>query len=267
MAELVEVVESVELLKAAWRPLVLDRSPEADVRDLPGVSVRWADSRFAFWNTVTFTESDVDAQTLRQRLVVAAEVMRGKELPGFLWVFEDLLAEQARAGLEAAAGEAGLQYAFSGVGMAGDLLPVPDPHHPDLVFERVRTDEQLQAYADLNSLAYGFPLEAGRDGIGGSALWKTDVHAYLGLRDGVPVTCAATIAARDCLFVVLVATHPDWERRGYGEAVTRKALHEGAKATGLTTRAALHATAAGAPVYPRIGFEPNSAIHFYALRG
>jgi hypothetical protein len=48
--------------------------------------------------------------------------------------------------------------------------------------------------------------------------------------------------------------------------VTRKALFEGARATGLT-RATLHATAAGAPVYPRIGFEPNSPIRFYALVG
>jgi hypothetical protein len=29
----------------------------------------------------------------------------------------------------------------------------------------------------------------------------------------------------------------------------------------------LHATAAGAPVYPRIGFESNSPLHFYALSG
>jgi GNAT superfamily N-acetyltransferase len=129
----------------------------------------------------------------------------------------------------------------------------------------VSTDAHLRAYADLNSRAYGFPLDHGRDGLGGSALWKERVHAYLGLRDGVPVTCAATVEADGRLFVVLVATHPDCERRGYGEAVTRKALYEGARATGLT-RATLHATAAGAPVYPRIGFVPNSPIRFYALK-
>lgn len=31
---------------------------------------------------------------------------------------------------------------------------------------------QLLAYADLNSRAYGFPLEAGRDGLAGSSLWR-----------------------------------------------------------------------------------------------
>jgi GNAT superfamily N-acetyltransferase len=150
--------------------------------------------------------------------------------------------------------------------MAADLPSLPEPAHDELTFKRVTDDELLRAYADLNSRAYGFHLEDGRDGLAGSTLWKSDVHAYLGLRDGVPVTCAATVEADGRLFVVLVATDPDCERHGYGEAVTRKALYEGARATGLT-RATLHATAAGAPVYPRIGFEPNSPIRFYGLKG
>lgn len=266
MAVLAESVESMEQLAVAWRAMVLDRDENADVRDLPGIAVRWADCRFAFWNCVTLTDVGADAGLLERRLREAADVMRAKERPGFLWVFEDLIADEARGGLEAAAARAGLVHAFPGTGMAGDLLPLPEPAHPDLTFVRVTTDEQLQAYADINSRAYGFPLEDGRDGIGGSALWKSGVHAYLGLRDGVPVTCAATVEADGRLFVVLVATDPVWERRGYGEAVTRKALYEGARATGLT-RATLHATAAGAPVYPRIGFEPNSPMHFYALQG
>ncbi|MER5204085.1 GNAT family N-acetyltransferase [Streptomyces sp. NPDC002825] len=265
MTNLAESTESMEQLAVAWRAMVLDRDPEADVRDLPGIAVRWADCRFAFWNCLTLTEVGADAELLERRLHEAAEIMRSKERPGFLWLFEDLLDEGARDVLEAAAERAGLQHAFPGTGMAGDLLPVPEPSHPDLTFVRVTTDEQLRAYADLNSLAYGFPLEDGRDGLEGSKLWKEGVHAYLGMRGDVPVTCAGTVAADGRLFVALVATHPEWERRGYGEAVTRKALYEGGRATGLT-RATLHATVAGAPVYPRIGFKPNSPMRFFGLK-
>ncbi|KMS67440.1 MULTISPECIES: GNAT family N-acetyltransferase [Streptomyces] len=263
MTDLAAAVESVEQLSTVWRVMVLDRDAEADVRDLPGLAVRWADCRFAFWNAITLNEVGADAALLEKRLRQAADIMRSKERPGFLWLFEDLLADDARAALAEAARRAGLAHAFPGTGMAGDLLPVPEPHHPDLVFQRVTTDEQLRAYADINSRAYGFDLEDGRDGLAGSTLWKREVYAYLALRDGVPVACAATVEAEGRLFVVLVATEPDQQRRGYGEAVTRKALYEGARATGLT-RATLHATVAGAPVYPRIGFEPNSPMHFYA---
>ncbi|WP_405676168.1 GNAT family N-acetyltransferase [Streptomyces sp. NBC_01511] len=265
MADLVDSIESMRQLTVVWRAMALDRDPDADVRDLPGLAVRWADSRFPFWNCVTPTEVGADAGVLEERLAQAAEVMRAKERPGFLWIFEDLLEDEARAALPVAAERVGLAYAFPGVGMAGDLLPLPEPAHPDLTFVRVRTDEHLRAYADLNSLAYGFPLADGRAGLLGSTLWKEHVYAYLGMRDGVPVTCAGTVEAEGNLFVVLVATHPAWERRGYGEAVTRKALYEGGRATGLT-RATLHATAAGAPVYPRIGFRPNSPVHFYGLK-
>ncbi|MFD7510917.1 GNAT family N-acetyltransferase, partial [Streptomyces sp. NPDC059853] len=53
MADLSDSVESVAQLALVWRAMVLDRDPGADVRDLPGLAVRWADSRFAFWNCVT----------------------------------------------------------------------------------------------------------------------------------------------------------------------------------------------------------------------
>ncbi|QNP74665.1 GNAT family N-acetyltransferase [Streptomyces roseirectus] len=264
MTDLAESIESMEQLTAGWRTLVLDRSPDADVRDLPGIAVRWAESRFLFWNCVTLTEAGLEPGLLERRLGEAADVMRAKKQGGFLWLFEDLLTPDARAALAPAAEQAGLAHAFPGTGMAGDLLPLPEPGHPELTFVRVRDDEQLRAYADLNSRAYGFDVEDGRDGLVGSVLWKTGVHAYLGLRDGVPVTCAATVETDGRLFVVLVATDPAWERRGYGEAVTRKALYEGGRATGLT-RATLHATAAGAPVYPRIGFRANSPMSFWAL--
>ncbi|MER7172902.1 GNAT family N-acetyltransferase [Streptomyces mesophilus] len=264
MRGLAASVESMEQLAVAWRAMVLDRDSGADVRDLPGVAVRWADCRFSFWNAITLTEVGADSDLLRRRLAQAVEIMRSKEYPGFLWLFEDLLDDGARCVLEEAAKQSGLQYAFGGTGMAGDILPIADPVHPDLTFVRVSTDEQLRAYADINARGYGFPLEEGRDGVVGSVLWKNEVHAYLAMRGGVPVACAGTIAADGRLFVVLVATEPQWQRRGYGEAVTRKALYEGCRATGLT-RATLHATVAGAPVYPRIGFTPNSPIHFFAL--
>ena len=158
MTYLAESVESLEQLTVGWNSMVLDRDPAADVRDLPGIAVRWSDCQFAFWNALALTELGVPAELLEQRLGQAADIMRAKKHPGFLWVFDDLLDEDAREGLTAAAEQAGLQLAFPGTGMAGDILPVPDPVHPDLTFVRVTTDEQLQTYADLNSWAYGMPL-------------------------------------------------------------------------------------------------------------
>lgn len=192
--------------------------------------------------------------------------MRSKKRPGLLWLFEDLLDDAARAYLPEAVSEAGLELALSGFGMAGTITALPEPTHPDLTFVSVRSEEHLLAYADLNSRAYGLPLEAGRDGLSNSLLWKTEMQAYLAVAHGIPVATAASLVVDDCVFVALVATAPEEQRKGYGEAVTRKALYEGFKASGLR-RATLHATLAGAPVYERIGLHKTTPLHFYSLRG
>ena len=74
-----------------------------------------------------------------------------------------------------------------------------------------------------------------------------------------------TIATGNCLFLALVATAPEAQRKGYGEATVRKALFEGGRATGLT-RTVLHATPAGAAVYERIGYRKVASISFYGLK-
>lgn len=255
-------LESAEQLRVAWRAIVLDRGGE--VLDEPGLAMRWADSTFGFWNAVTLTENGADSALLDDRLSRAVAYMRGKSQPGLVWLFEDLLDDGARAALPQAVERAGLRLALSGFGMAGDILPLAEPSHPELAFVRVSDEATLEAYADVNARAYRMPREDVRSGLRGSRLWTTGMHAYLGLRDGRAVTAAATIAADDRLFVALVATVPEAQRRGFGEAVTRKALHAGGNATGLRS-ATLHATLAGAPVYERIGFEKVATIGFYGL--
>ena len=259
-----DVLESVQQLADTWRAFVIDHG-RGEARDVPGMAIRWGESKFPFWNCITFTEAGADAALLDRRLAEAAAYMRQKTEAGLIWLFEDLLDPACRAGLPAAAERAGLSLALSGFGMAGDILPMPEPNHPNLRFIRATTDDDMLAYADLNSRAYGMPLEAGRDGLGGSELWKSGMYTYLALENDVPVSAAATVQTGDCLFLALVATAPEAQRKGYGEATVRKALHEGAKATGLT-RTTLHATMAGAPVYERIGYRKVASMGFYGLR-
>jgi GNAT superfamily N-acetyltransferase len=259
-----EVIETVEQLTDTWRAFVTDHGP-GDVRDLPGMAIRWADSKFPFWNCITFTDQGADDRLLDERLAQAVAYMRQKSQPGLVWLFEDLLDPSCRARLPAAADRAGLVLSFTGFGMSGEFSSISEPEHSGLSFVRVTSDEALLTYADLNSRAYGMPLEAGRDGLSGSKLWKSGMYTYLGLEDGVPVSAAAMVQTNNCLFLALVATAPEAQRRGFAEATVRKALYEGAKATGLT-RSVLHATPAGAPVYERIGYRKVSTIGFYGLR-
>jgi GNAT superfamily N-acetyltransferase len=260
-----EVSQSVEQLQKVWRLCVEDRRT-GEIRDDEALTVRWADNAFPFWNTLANIEVGADRRNLEAALRRASEYMRGQKCPGFLWLFEEMLAPDARASLAEIADRAGLGLALSGYGMAGDVLPLgEDPKHPDLEFIRVRTEAEVLAYGDVNCRAYGFPPEAVQAGFAGSKIWTKDICAYMGLKEGVPVAVAATVPAGDCLFVMLVATLAEHQRKGYGEAITRKALYEGGKATGLR-RATLHATMAGMPVYERIGLKKVASIGFYGLK-
>jgi GNAT superfamily N-acetyltransferase len=258
-----EAIESVEQFASMWQVFLSDRGA-ADITDRPGMAIRWADSAFPCWNMIFLTEQHVDPPALAAFLKDAAAYMRAGDEAGMVCVCEEYLGGSALASLPDALSGAGLEVALTMHGMAGDFLPIPPPTQQTLRFERVTTEEQLQAYADINSLGYGFPLTAGRAGLAGLALWKEAVHSYIGYENGVPVSAAATLANDGCLFLALVATVPAAQRKGYGEATVRKALHEGARATGLT-RTVLHTTDAGLPVYQRIGYRKVSTIRAYKL--
>jgi hypothetical protein len=259
----VEAVESKNELIAVWTRLVEDRGGVP--ADAEGVSYLWADKPFAFWNTLTLTGEDIPAEDLSEQLVRAASFMRGADQGGYLWLFEELLSPRAKEELERRLEDAGLEIAFTGDGMAGELS-LTEPEHPELVFRRVETEDDLETYGEINALAYDMPPEVGRGALAGSKLWLDEAYAYLGYRDGEPVTCAATIATTGALFLALVATLPGHRDHGYGEAVSRKAIFEGARATGRS-RVVLHATAAGRPVYERIGLRANTPIHFVQPSG
>jgi GNAT superfamily N-acetyltransferase len=64
--------------------------------------------------------------------------------------------------------------------------------------------------------------------------------------------------------VALVATSPDHQRKGYAEAVMRRALDEAREAWGVR-RTVLHATAAGQPIYRRMGYADT--VRFDAFAG
>ena len=257
-----QVDASLNQFTSMWRVFVDERG-SADSADRSGLAVRWADDPFPFWNMVFLTERGIGPQRLADRLGQAASFMRGKSQPGFVSVWEDRLDTRAREELSAAVSHAGLTHVLQMRGMVADILPIAEPSHPLLRFVRVRTEEQRRAFGEINGLANGLTAEAGRAGLDTTCRGE-DRHCYLGLEGGFPVSAAATVANAGSLFLAMVATLPGKERNGFGEATSRKALFEGARATGLT-RTVLHATDAGFPVYRRIGYQQAATIQFYGL--
>jgi len=64
------------------------------------------------------------------------------------------------------------------------------------------------------------------------------------------------------IYVALVATLPEYRRRGYAEAVMRKALGEASRAHGVE-RTVLHASDMGFPVYRDMGYRTVRKFDLY----
>lgn len=262
-AALSDAYESVNQMADAWVTFVRNYG-SGDILDTGGISTRWTDSKFPFYNIITFTEMS-DRKQLDERLAASSSYMRGKRRAGFICLFEDLLSDEAKAGLPGSLAKAGLISAMPVAGMAADLTDMDLDLKPpvELTFTRIETTYQVLTYADINSRAYGWPAEICRDGFGKPDLWR-DAHSYLGMVGGVAVSTAAAIPVNGMLYVTHVATIPESQARGYGTATVVKALSEAARATGIM-RGILHAAKAGQPIYERIGYYKTATISLLAL--
>lgn len=256
-----EVHESVGQLIGMWGKLVTDLG--TSVHDDDGLAIRWADAKFTFYNALIVNDPVNDEERLKQLFLRSAKFMDNQAQPGCLWVFEDLICPEVRGRIIDLALDAGLVRSFTCWGMAGDLPALQEPTHPALRFERVSSAEHLDAYASLNARAYGLSETDAMASFRGSRLWRDEIFAYVAYEGSSPVACAGACEVDGRLFLVLVATAADRQRRGFGEAVTRKALYEASRATGLA-RMCLQATAAGKPVYERVGLRANALLHLFS---
>jgi ribosomal protein S18 acetylase RimI-like enzyme len=174
----------------------------------------------------------------------------------------------------------GLVYLDDIPGMAMDLADLADeataPPPPELDIRPVLEDADLADF--LSVTTQGFPEDWG-DGqaIEVFAAGMREVAAeenhrepngaptrWIGRVDGRAVATARLHAGSGVAGIYTVVTVPDARRRGYGEALTRRAMLAGRDA-GLRI-ATLQASDSGRGVYERIGFRELCRFRLYEWR-
>jgi N-acetylglutamate synthase len=120
-----------------------------------------------------------------------------------------------------------------------------------LVIRRLNSDEVDRHLAVLAE-GFGAPMELLAPWAGSDLLAVTGVSAYTGSVGGRDVATALAIVADDHVGVFNVAVTPDCRRRGYGAALSARAVLDG-MATGAR-RALLMSSEMGLPVYQQLGF-------------
>jgi GNAT superfamily N-acetyltransferase len=128
---------------------------------------------------------------------------------------------------------------------AGATPPVPPP---ELQVLPVTTPTDLSVFREV--LADGYPIEdAAASAIADPRLLGGALHLFLGYAGNAPVATSGASINHGLVEVDWVATLPDARRRGYGAAMTWRALQ-----VAPDLPAALIASDPGQPVYERMGF-------------
>jgi GNAT superfamily N-acetyltransferase len=250
-----ELEESLRQFVTTWR-LLARPFPQADLSDKSGLAVSWPNTNFPFYNIVFLTEELKDEGALGDKVREAATHLRTSQVSGLFLVCLDRLSGTAENSFSSIMAQEKLVPAIPMTGMAGDILPLAGTPHPDLRFVRISDDDTIRIFAEINCAAYNLPTETALSLVKEHTLWTEHAYGFLAYAGDVPVATATAIINEGCIFLFLVATMPNEQRKGYGNAVVRHALNTAHEATGIK-RSVLHATDAGYPVYLRLGYHPT----------
>jgi GNAT superfamily N-acetyltransferase len=259
-----ELIESLHQFVTTWK-LLGKGFPQVDHTDGPGLAIRWAGTSFPFYNLIFLNERISDHRVLRARTQEASDYLRHSSQGGLFVVFPDCLSGSAKGNLTEILAEAKLVATIPATGMAGNIFPLKAPGHARLRFVRIKDDATIRTFAELNCAAYNLPMETAVSVSKEHSLWKDHSHGYLAYEGDKAVATATAIVNEDCLFLFLVATLPEAQRKGYGEAVVRYALQKAHEITGLQ-RTVLHATETGYPIYSRLGYHPTAKVLLCTLQ-
>ena len=238
----------------AWR-LLAGASNDGIVQEADGVLVAAPGGTIVWLNIVFVTRPlpDPPAQLAR-----AFARLDERGMPFLLRIREGL--DEAS---ERAAEAQGLRYTDSIPGMALAPMPPPAAQPPDGLMIRPVTDA---ATFDplVNIVASTFDIDPGacRQVLTPRLVELPNAHWYLGYVDGTPVASSALITTGDVAGVHYVGTLESHRRRGFGEAMTRHAVDEGARAGCRSST--LQASAMGQPVYERMGFRVVTSYKTFA---
>jgi ribosomal protein S18 acetylase RimI-like enzyme len=250
-----DVLDSNAVFISVWQRFA-ENFQNADITTRDGLVICWPDVPLSVYNNIFFFGRIDDSETLAARAREAASFASRKRELALITLCHELLPPLAQSNLDVILSREGYARAMALTGMSGDILPLEAHGHHDLHIERAENDGVV--VTDLNCMAYGIPLKSGRASLLRPSFWQS-AFSYVAFEKQHAVATATTIVHGECLYLALVATIPEAQRKGYAEAVVRHSLQRAHEATG-TTRTMLHATDAGFPLYKRLAYQ--AVAHF-----
>ena len=233
-----------------------------EVRELPGVSIAAAGVTFQMFNAA-FLSAPVESETeLARRIMLASVHFDARGLEWAYWVCEDWMNTSVRRRSRQVFEREGLRHSVELPGMAAERLLPPAKTMPHIDIRRVRNGRAAPDFCGIGSVCFHVPIAWFREVFDSDGVWE-QFAAYVGYVEGEPVSTAAVVLGAGVLGVYNVATLPEQQGRGYGEAVMRYALDDARRITGIE-RSILQSTPAGLRLYQRMGYQAVTNVTVYS---
>ena len=250
-----------ENLRESFRVIASSRQA-GEVRELRGVSIASAGAAFQMFNTAFLSSPVASEGELEQRILTPAVHFQARGLEWSYWVCQDWLSSKSNRRARKIFERLGLRHAVDLPGMIAEPVAPPVRPLPQLEIRRVDGGKTREAFCGIGSTCFHVPLPWFEEVFASRSVWER-FAAYVGYVNGDPVSTAAVVASGGGVGVYNVATVPERQRRGYGEAVMRHALAE-ARREYPVERVILQSTPAGLRLYERMGFRAVTRVSVYS---
>ena len=248
-------------LRESFRVVAAGRA-NGEVRELPGVSIAAAGVTFQMFNAAFLSAPVLTEAELEQRIHLSTAHFNSRGLQWAYWVCDDWMDSRPRRRARQIFERCGLRHSVDLPGMVAERIAPPVNALPAMNVRRVGDAATREAFCSIGSVCFHVPITWFREVFDNTLVWNK-FAAYVGYQGGVPVSTAAIVMGGGAIGVYNVATIPDQQRRGFGEAVMRYALCEAQRDSGVH-RTILQSTPAGLRLYERMGYRKITRVSVYA---
>jgi GNAT superfamily N-acetyltransferase len=253
--------EVADNLRQSFRVLAENR-PGAEVLELPGVSIASLGVAFQMFNAAFLSEPVETQSALEDRLQAAKRHFDARGLPWAFWICEDWLPPATRHKLSRACEIYCLRLSAEMPGMATDQLGKPGRRLPEMEIRQMEVGPTLNDFRAIGSTCFHVPIAWFSEVFNERVAERGAFLCWVGYRNGVPVSTAASVASNGVLGIYNVATAPEFRKHGYAEAITRHAIGAGSGG-GPRPRVVLQSTSQGHRLYDRMGFRAVTRVLVY----
>jgi len=248
-------------LRESFRIIAASRRP-GEVRELQGVSIAAAGVAFQMFNAAFLSTPVANEADLARRILLASLHFDARGLEWAWWVCDDWMEGRVRRQSRRLFEKNGLRHSVDLPGMIAERVLPPVKKLPAIDVRRVRDAHTADDFCGIGSACFHVPIVWFREVFDSQCVWDRFM-SYVGYVDGEPVCTTAVIEGGGALGVYNVATLPQHQCRGYGEAVMRHALADAGRITGIE-RTILQSTPAGLRLYQRMGYYAVTSVAVYS---